>query len=261
MSEIDLEGAFARIPMLQAFKADDFRITELSGYTNRNYRLQRPGQDWVLRLPKAATDVFIERETEAHNQSLAHQLGIAPMPVWRDDAGISLTRTLATARPLHARDFDDRLASIVDPVRRLHQSGFEFRGYDSLQSLLWKHYEQLSDDQRASLSQRMQQAERVLSLLEDDDQALVPSHRDLVMENLLLDDEQLWLIDWEYSAMASPYWDLATLCNEADLNLEQSRQLLQVYCAGDAAMQESRLFDYRGLLKLLTDCWMLLLVD
>jgi thiamine kinase-like enzyme len=69
------------------------------------------------------------------------------------------------------------------------------------------------------------------------------------------------MIDWEYSAMASPYWDLATLCNAAQLDLAQSRQLLRDYCTDAAQMKESTLFDYRGLLKLLNDCWMAALAD
>ena len=107
----------------------------------------------------------------------------------------------------------------------------------------------------------MTQAERVLSLLEADESKPVPSHRDPVPGNLLLDDRRLWLIDWEYSAMASPYWDLAILCNEAGLDLAMSRRLLQADCAGGPPMKESILFDYRGLLKLLDDCWMSALVS
>jgi thiamine kinase-like enzyme len=102
----------------------------------------------------------------------------------------------------------------------------------------------------------MAQAQRILSLLESDGENQVPSHRDPVLGNLLMAENRLWLIDWEYSAMASPYWDLAILCNEADLDLPQSRLLLQAYCVDGPAMKESTLFDYRGLLKLLSDCWM-----
>jgi thiamine kinase-like enzyme len=107
----------------------------------------------------------------------------------------------------------------------------------------------------------MAQAQRILGLLESDCEDWVPSHRDPVLGNLLLTDNRLWLIDWEYSAMASPYWDLAILCNEAELDLAQSRLLLQAYCADGPAMQESKLFDYRGLLRLLSDCWMAALAD
>jgi len=107
----------------------------------------------------------------------------------------------------------------------------------------------------------LRQAERVLKLLQDRDDVYVASHNDLVLGNLMFDDRRLWLIDWEYSAMASPYWDLATLCNAANLDLQQSQRLLAVYCAGERVMEESVLFDYRGLLKLLSDCWMAALAD
>jgi hypothetical protein len=56
--------------------------------------------------------------------------------------------------------------------------------------------------------------------------------------------------------MASPYWDLATICNSAGLNETKSRQLLQIYCEAAGPMKESTLFHYRELLQLLSDCWM-----
>ena len=115
-------------------------------------------------------------------------------------------------------------------------------------------------DQRR-LKPRMRQAERVLKRLQARNEIYVASHNDLVLENLLVDGSRLYLIDWEYSAMASPYWDLATLCNAANLDIQQSQRLLQVYCAGSPPMEESVLFDYRGLLQLLGDCWMAALAD
>jgi thiamine kinase-like enzyme len=119
----------------------------------------------------------------------------------------------------------------------------------------------LSGTDQQRLGPRLQQAERVLKLLQTRDGDYVASHNDLVLDNLMLDDTRLWLIDWEYSAMASPYWDLATLCNAANLDLAQSQRLLRVYCAGSRVMEESILFDYRELLKLLSDCWMAALAD
>jgi thiamine kinase-like enzyme len=115
------------------------------------------------------------------------------------------------------------------------------------------------DQQR--LGQRLHQAERVLKLLQTHDETYVASHNDLVLENMMFDNLRLWLIDWEFSAMASPYWDLATLCNTADLDLSQSQRLLRAYCAGSRVMEESILFDYRELLQLLSDCWMAAFTD
>ena len=158
--------------------------------------------------------------------------------------------------------------SAKDPARsllvlgvRLHRGGAKFIGGLDLRSTLWQHFELLQPPQQTAFATRMAQAERIMALADADHPQAVPSHRDPVLGNLLLDERRLWLIDWEYSAMASPYWDLAILCNEAGLDLAQSRRLLQAYCVGGPAMQESMLFDYRGLLKLLNDCWMSAFVD
>ena len=263
MNRAELDWAFANIPLLLDQDARDFTITPMPGYTNHNYRLQCGDQDWVLRLPRARTNQFIDRTAEAHNQSLAHRLGLAPQVAWRNPEGVSLTPTLRHSRNIKPADFDnpELLAVIVSPLQRLHRSGVEFRGHEGLGELIERHYELLDSNERARFSSRILQGRRTLSLLQDLDRERVPSHRDPVLENLLLQDKRLWLIDWEYSAMASPYWDLATLCNEADLGLSQSNRLLRAYCAGGPVMKESILFDYRGLLKLFTDCWMALLAE
>jgi len=256
--EADLDWAFESLPELAGSNPADFEISRLPGYTNHNFRLRGARADWVLRLPRAATNRFIDRAAEAHNQSLAHDLGIAPQAAWRNSGGVTLTATLGGSRGLRSADFESahKLALIVEPFRRLHRSGLRFEGGFDLRRTLWQHYELLEPTQRPGFEPRMEQAHRTLSLIEHEDLAPAPSHRDPVLGNLLLETDRLWLIDWEYSAMASPYWDLAILCNEAGLDLRRSRRLLQAYCAGGPPMKESLLFDYRGLLKLLNDCWM-----
>jgi len=263
MKQKIIEGVFSRAAVLAGFTPADFTITPLAGYTNRNFHLHNHQHDWVLRIPRARTNGFIDRAAEAHNQTLAHQLQIAPRVFWRDSRGTTLTPTLSSSRELCAADFcdDAMLKIIVDPVRCLHRSGRKFRGRVNLQGLLESHFGMLSEHDQQRLEPRLRQAERVLKLLQTRDDAYVPSHNDLVLGNLMFDQSRLWLIDWEYSAMASPYWDLATLCNTANLDLQQSQRLLRVYCAGEPVMEESILFDYRGLLKLLSDCWMAALAD
>ena len=263
MSQAEIEEVFSRLPPLTDFAPEDFEITPLAGLTNHNFRLQNSAHDWVMRIPKPETNRYIDREAEAHNQSLAFDLGIAPQASWRDSAGITLTPTLSSSRALHAADFDSDklLPAILAPVQRLHRSRLRFRGQVNLNHLLRRFFEILSRADQQRLWPRMQQAERVLSLLEARDSLYVASHNDLVLDNLLLDNKRIWLIDWEFSAMASPYWDLATLCNAANLDLQQSQRLLRVYCAGAPPMDESVLFDYRGLLRLLSDCWMAAFAD
>ena len=257
-----LESLFPVIPPLEGLAPGDFSITPLPGYTNFNFRLRNREQDWVLRIPREPTDRFIDRAAEAHDQALACELGIAPRPAWRDDSGLMLTPTLAASRNPLARDFAHRatLEAVLDPLRRLHRSRGSFRGRIDLPALLTRYYALLDETLQRKFRHRLRAALELLPLVADRDLDYVPSHNDLVLENLLIDGEQLWLIDWEFSAMASPYWDLATLCNAAGLDYRQSVELLHRYCADVPQMEESLLFDYRNLLQLLSDCWMAALV-
>jgi len=263
MNQEVIDQVFSRASVLADFTPDDFVITPLAGYTNQNFRLLNRQYDWVLRIPRAKTDCFIDRDAEAHNQALANRLQIAPRVAWRDSEGITLTPTLNASRALCAADFcnDSMLQIIVERIQRLHRSGLSFRGRVNMSELLSQYFAILNEHDQQRLGPRLRQAEQVLKLLQTRDEAYVASHNDLVLGNLMFDNTRLWLIDWEYSAMASPYWDLATLCNAANLDLAQSQCLLRAYCAGSLVMEESILFDYRELLKLLSDCWMAALAD
>jgi len=86
---------------------------------------------------------------------------------------------------------------------------------------------------------------------------MVPSHNDLVLENILIGTTgRVWLIDWEYSSMASPYWDLAILCNAADFNQDLCAWLLDEYKIHNPTLDAKTLSDYRYMLGVLSICWM-----
>lgn len=263
MNQIDFKRLFSRIPILEQQSPDDFSISQLPGYTNRNYRLVNRNSDWVLRIPRSATNRYIDRAAEAANQDCASDLGIAPRPLWREDSGLTLTQTLSASRSLTPADLSgsSALQRIVTPLSKLHRSGRRFRGRVDLERLLTRYFSLLSLQLQEKYRSRLQVVRRLIPQLHARDADYVASHNDLVLQNLLLQRERVWLIDWEFSAMASPYWDLATICNAGDFDYRQSRQLLDIYCAGGESMEESLLFDYRNLLQLLSDCWMAALVN
>ena len=182
---------------------------------------------------------------------------------WRDAEGLSLTPTIAGSRALTPAELvgEDGLERVVAALRLLHRSGGRFAGRVDLEALLERYFALLVPAQQRRLQTRLDAARLLLPAVADRDADYVPSHNDLVLENLMSTRQRLWLIDWEFSAMASPYWDLATICNAAALDYDQSLRLLRAYCADSRPMEESLLFDYRNLLQLLSDCWMAAFVD
>lgn len=257
----ELDRAFARVTPLRQRRPDEYHVSPLPGYTNHNYRLRNQREDWVLRIPKANTCAWIDREAEAHNQAQAARLELAPCVEWRDDSGYSLTPTLP-GRALQPADLDDpgTRRMLADALGRLHRGGLDFRGRVDLAELIPRYSGMTPPAVQRQLSPRLRRAEITLRWLQDRDLPVVASHNDLILENLLLDRGRLWIIDWEFSAMASPYWDLATLCNAAGLQPPRAAELMRDYCARNPPMEESVLCAYRDLIQLLNDCWMAALV-
>ena len=256
-----LEDAFSRVLPLRDYRPDDFVITRLPGYTNHSFRLQNIHQDWVLRIPKPDTDAFIDRGAEACNQAQAARLGLAPTTIWSDHSGLSLSAMLPGEglRPCDLSKPKQRLA-IVRALSRLHGSEHRFRDHVDLAALISRYYQLTPVAAQRGLRTRWQQAQQSLAWLDGRDLPQGPSHNDLILENLIWDDPQLWILDWEFSAMASPYWDLATLCNSAQLTASQATALMHDYDAGNRLMDASVLSVYRELIRLLGDCWMSALV-
>ena len=96
-----------------------------------------------------------------------------------------------------------------------------------------------------------------VELLSSEKIPLSPSHNDLILENILINNaKQTWIIDWEYASMATPYWDLATLCNAAKFNQAECDWTLNEYRGLGLNLDAEILTDYRFVLKVLSKCWM-----
>ena len=254
-----LEIVFKRVPLLAAFQPRDFTIRPLPGFTNHNFHLQNNEHDWVLRIPKPETNQTINRQHEAHNARIAYSLGLAPDCLWRDDSGLSLNLSLPDSRPMNANDFNNRatLGKLLKTICRLHKSKNKFLGTVDLAELLSHYYEQAPGHLQKQIEPSYKIAIAKLESLPDKEKMLVPSHNDLVLENILIDAAgQIWLIDWEYSSMASPYWDLATLCNAAKLDQTQCAWLITEYGNHCLNLVPEILSDYRYMLGVLSNCWM-----
>ena len=255
----ELATIFNRVPRLARFRPQDFHIKSLPGFTNLNIQLKNDQLDWVLRVPKPVTNQTINRRHEAINASIAYRLGIAPECIWRDESGLSLTMTLAKSRSMIVQDLnnDSLFNSLIDTINRLHQSKSKFQGRVDLGELIKRYYRLAPRKCQKPIEPGYRMALKQAELLSRQKTPLVPSHNDLVLENILVDETaQIWFIDWEYASMATPYWDLATLCNGADFDSTRSKQLLDYYQIKSAGLEFELLTEYRFLLKVLSICWM-----
>jgi len=264
ITEVDFDPIFKRIPVLRELNRNNIQISKLPGDTNNNFRLQSEGVDWVLRVPKKSTNQYINRQFETNNVYIAEALGLLPKCCWRDQSGLSLIKTLPGTRPVSGDDFKKITVArqLMDSIRSLHDCQQKFLGQVDLVELLTRYYRLMPISYREIAASIYRVAQHKANELSFNDEQLRPSHNDLVLENILIDDTgRIWIIDWEYSSMASPYWDLATICNSFELNCAQSRDLLENYLQHTAVKEFDTLMDYRYVLQVLSICWIATFTD
>jgi thiamine kinase-like enzyme len=253
--------ALARTPQFAGRALDGLRIAPLASLTNRNYKVSIGGETYVLRIAGAGTERYIDRAAEARNAGLAASIGIAPELLYLDpQSGLMLTRFIANGAPLQAADLrrPERLRSAVGLLKRLHGSGLAFAGRMDLFPKLDEYIAlaaQRGWPAGLDLTPIRQQAEAARAALERAAIAFVPSHVDPVPHNFVQGSAGLYLLDWEYAAMAEPMWDLAAVSIEAELDHELDRFLLDTYFAGAGTRQAGRLALYKASLNLVAAAW------
>jgi thiamine kinase-like enzyme len=102
----------------------------------------------------------------------------------------------------------------------------------------------------------VREAESVRRALDRHPAALAPCHCDPLSENFLDDGKRMWVVDWEYSGMNDPLWDLGDMSVEAGFNEDEDREMMAAYCGGPAgAALHGRMVIYKAMCDLLWTLW------
>ena len=223
---------------LRAVLGEVLSAERKDGLSNQVLRISAQKGVFFLRLGQAGSEALVDRFAEAQNLRLAAKLGVAVPPAFIDPgSGLLLTRALKTSQAGNT-DFPDKLGQ---ELARLHNSKLRFEGEinpnTTFAALRGRICETLDSYPEMSLSKDvlgvLSELERLMVKVEVQSQpVLVPSHGDLSEGNCLLAEDCLWLIDWEFSGMADPCWDLAYAIQEIGFDLEAERRFLTAYESG-----------------------------
>ena len=89
-----------------------------------------------------------------------------------------------------------------------------------------------------------------------DDSNPVLCHNDLLAANRLSHDNRLWALDWEYSAMASRWYDLVVVIEGDQLNTDTAQSLIDSYLGRPASNLELELVNgYRPIYRYMEILW------
>ncbi len=238
-------------------------VERLGGLTNRVYRVVTDRNAYCLRIPGEGTEEYINRRHEARASREAARVGVgAPVVHFSDETGICVTEFLdgtTTMSPELFRARKGAPARAGTALRRLHVSDAVFANRFELFAMV-DDYMKLLDTRSATLPdgyrEAMQAAESVRSALAANPLPLTACHCDPLCENFLDTGSRMWIVDWEYSGMNDPLWDLGDLSVEAQMSRDQEEEMLRSYFGGAPSPAErGRVIIYKAMCDFLWTLW------
>ena len=220
------------------------KIEPLGGMTNRNYLIFSKNNKYVFRKSGEGTSEIISRSNEINNCKKIKELGIdANLLVFNEKTGVKITKYIENAQTLNPDTVIFYLEEVAKTLRKLHTSKIEFNNiFNPFEEM--KKYEELSQKLNGKFYEGYEEVKKIVFSLREKmeklDIQLVSCHNDTVPENFIKSGNKLYLIDWEYSGLNDPMWDLAAISIESKLSKENEEKLLSYYF-GRKATKEERL--------------------
>jgi thiamine kinase-like enzyme len=207
------------------------------GITNRNFRVNFGGTDYVVRLPGKRSEILgIDRTAECIATKSAAGLGFAPAVAAMFEEPSCLVTMFVAGRQMSADELrrPEAVAEVAGDLRHLHDSDTDLpTGFDAFRLV-----EEYAESGRANGSEppegydeALAAAHRIEKVVRDqEDHQPVPAHNDLLPANFLRDGgNHIQLIDWEYAGMGDRWFDLGNFAANNELGEELEAAFLEAY--------------------------------
>lgn len=247
-----------KISSLLSQEEEVLSVEQLGGMTNQNYLVKTTNKQYIVKFFGKGTEKLINRQDEKYNLELLKDLDLDVKNYLFDiEAGIKVNEYIESAITLDSRSIKTKFDKIAPILQTIHASGKELRGefapfeeikkYESLieEKIPYANYEAVREEVFA--------LEKRLADLGVDRKSC---HIDLVPENFIESPQgRLYLIDWEYSSMNDPMWDLAALFLESEFTRQEEEDFLSHYESDQTPVSHEKIAIYKILQDTIWSLW------
>ena len=247
-----------KISSLLSQEEEVLSVEQLGGMTNQNYLAKTTNKQYIVKFFGKGTEKLINRQDEKYNLELLKDLDLDVKNYLFDiEAGIKVNEYIESAITLDSRSIKTKFDKIAPILQTIHASGKELRGeFAPFEEI--KKYESLIEE-KIPYANYEAVREEVFSLekrLADLGVDRKSCHIDLVPENFIESPQgRLYLIDWEYSSMNDPMWDLAALFLESEFTRQEEEDFLSHYESEQTPVSREKIAIYKILQDTIWSLW------
>ena len=233
-------------------------LNNWGGMTNQNYLVKTTNKQYIVKFFGKGTEKLINRQDEKYNLELLKDLDLDVKNYLFDiEAGIKVNEYIESAITLDSTSIKTKFDKIAPILQTIHASGKELRGeFAPFEEI--KKYESLIEEKipyanYEAVRKEVFSLEKRLADLGVDRKSC---HIDLVPENFIESPQgRLYLIDWEYSSMNDPMWDLAALFLESEFTPQEEEAFLSYYESDKTPVSREKIAIYKILQDTIWSLW------
>ena len=247
-----------KISSLLSQEEEVLSVEQLGGMTNQNYLVKTTNKQYIVKFFGKGTEKLINRQDEKYNLELLKDLDLDVKNYLFDiEAGIKVNEYIESAITLDSTSIKTKFDKIAPILQTIHASDKELRGeFAPFEEI--KKYESLIEEKIPYVNYEAVR-EEVFSLekrLADLGVDRKSCHIDLVPENFIESPQgRLYLIDWEYSSMNDPMWDLAALFLESEFTRQEEEAFLSHYESEQTPVSREKIAIYKILQDTIWSLW------
>ena len=247
-----------KISSLLSEEEEVLSVEQLGGMTNQNYLVKTTNKQYIVKFFGKGTEKLINRQDEKYNLELLKDLDLDVKNYLFDiEAGIKVNEYIESAITLDSTSIKTKFDKIAPILQTIHASGKELRGeFAPFEEI--KKYESLIEEKipyanYEAVRKEVFSLEKRLADLGVDRKSC---HIDLVPENFIESPQgRLYLIDWEYSSMNDPMWDLAALFLESEFTRQEEEDFLSHYESEQTPVSREKIAIYKILQDAIWSLW------
>ena len=221
------------IKLIPEWKGKLIKVNPInSGITNINFKVNVDKRVFFLSMPESDSELLnIDYRNKYYNNKICGDIKISPRVVHFIESDNLLVTEFIKSKTTSLTKFQSskEIKQLVKKIKLLHNAKPFLRNFNMLSQI--SYYKNILKEEHLpkELFKYVNNIETLKQKLYLTKDKLVPCHNDLIAENIIKKDNQIYIVDFDYSGNNDPCFELGNLSVEMEYDDEQINKLVRFY--------------------------------
>ena len=221
------------IKLIPEWKGKLIKVNPInSGITNINFEVTVGKKKYFLSMPYSNSELLnIDYGNKYYNNKICGEINISPRVIhFIESENLLVTEFIKSkASSLTIFQSPKAIEQLVKNIKLLHNANPFLRNFNMLSQISYYQNILKKDYLPKKLFKYVNNIKTLKQKLYLPNDKLVPCHNDLLAENIINKDNQIFIVDFDYSGNNDPCFELGNLSVEMKYDDEQINKLVKSY--------------------------------